>query len=429
MLNGNRPGQKKAATIAILVLLVIWFLKFYTGGYLLPNRGDTEKWQEKKIDITDSINESVPDGKKENDLESGPVVEVEDPVVEDDTPDPGSEDLMLVPDDENPTPVPDDGNPTDVPDSKASTTVSDSNSPTHSPDGETPVVNSKDPTAEVEKVPTKTKTDEGKSATQSTATEPKPTGEKEKHEKTIIMGKTWKEDATWVKEKLPAWRPIIYAVDSRTDKDYLHVLVNKGKESMPYLTYLIDFYDDLSDVNVFIHAHEDGYPRAWHNEPSSADYSAVQMINLLRLDNVREKGYVNLRCNPNPGCPAELHPQGATFDKGSIEIGWKKLWGHMYGNDEYPESVGVACCAQFAVTREKIHERPKDYYEKLMDWLLTTDEEDAGRVFEYFWHMVFGMPAAHCGKNYHSCICETYDCTVGGVGRRSLDKLAMKRII
>ncbi|KAF3209482.1 hypothetical protein TWF191_000395 [Orbilia oligospora] len=222
----------------------------------------------------------------------------------------------------------------------------------------------------------------------------KPTGGK-KHEKTVIMGKTYKEDATWVKEKLPDWRPIVYAVDSRTDKDYLHVLVNKGKESMPYLTYLIDFYDDLSDINVFIHAHENGYPRAWHNDPQSADYSAVKMLELLRLDNVREKGYVNLRCNPNPGCPADLHPQKESFDKGRIEIGWRKLWGHMHGNNLYPESVGVACCAQFAVTRERIHEQPKEYYEKLMDWLLTTDEEDAGRVFEYFWHMIFGMPAVH----------------------------------
>ncbi|KAK6530816.1 hypothetical protein TWF281_007653 [Arthrobotrys megalospora] len=259
-------------------------------------------------------------------------------------------------------------------------------------------------------------------------TKPEPSADK-KHEKTVIMGKTSKEDATWVAKKLPGWRPAIYAVDSRTDKDYLHVAVNKGRESMPYLTYLIDYYDDLSDINVFIHAHEDGYPRAWHNEPQSAKYSAAKMLDLLRLDNVREKGYVNLRCNPNPGCPAELHPNGETFEKGRIEIGWKKLWKHMYGNETYPASVGVACCAQFAVTREKVHEQPKEFYEKLMDWLLTTDEEDAGRVFEYFWHMMFGMPAVHCGSNYSTCVCETYDCKAGASGKRSLDKLSLKRVI
>ncbi|KAK6514964.1 hypothetical protein TWF506_007322 [Arthrobotrys conoides] len=255
-----------------------------------------------------------------------------------------------------------------------------------------------------------------------------PTGGK-KHEKTVIMGKTHSEDATWVKEKLPGWRPVIYAVDNRTEEDYLHVLVNKGKESMPYLTYMIDFYDDLSDVNVFIHAHENGYPRAWHNDPQSADYSAVKMLELLRLDNIREKGYVNLRCNPNPGCPAELRPQKKIFDKDSIEIGWKKLWEHIHGNDQYPESVGVACCAQFAVTREKIHEKPKEYYEKLMDWLLTTDEQDAGRVFEYFWHIIFGMPAVHCESGYRNCICEVYDCTAGAGKKRSLNKLVMKRAV
>lgn len=378
MLNSGRLGQTKVASLAILVLLILWLYKLNARSYLLPIREFTEKWEEKNIEIADSETEST--------VEAA-------------------------------------ATPSSVPE----TEVSIPEGELTTPETETPTAARESPMSEAEKKPTGTKPS-GDAVQSSTPGSKKPTGE-EKHEKTVIMGKTWKEDATWVKEKLPDWRPAIYAVDSRTDKDYLHVLVNKGKESMPYLTYLIDFYDDLSDINVFIHAHEDGYPRAWHNDPESADHSAVKMLNLLRLDNVREKGYVNLRCNPNPGCPAELHPQAKFFDKGSIEIGWKKLWGHMYGNDSYPEAVGVACCAQFAVTREKVHEQPKAFYEKLMDWLLITDEEDAGRVFEYFWHVIFGMPAAHCGKSYTRCVCEVYDCEAGAEKRRSLDKLLVKRVV
>ncbi|KAF3906773.1 hypothetical protein AA313_de0206249 [Arthrobotrys entomopaga] len=230
------------------------------------------------------------------------------------------------------------------------------------------------------------------------------------HSKTIVMGKVKMEDATWVRKNFPDWRPMIYIVDDVDSQEYQHVLVNKGRESMPYLTYLIDYYDDLSDINVFLHAHEDGYPRAWHNEPPSANYSAVKMLNLLRLDNIRKSGYVNLRCNRIPGCPGELHPNRTSFKDDALEPDWKKLWEYTYGNTSYPATVGVACCAQFAVTRDKVREKPKEFYQKLMNWILTTDSDDPGRIFEYFWHIMFGMPFVHCEADYQACICRTYNC-------------------
>lgn len=58
-----------------------------------------------------------------------------------------------------------------------------------------------------------------------------------------------------------SWRHAIYAVDQPDSERYLHTPKNKGKESMAYLTYLIDHYDNLTDVQVFVHSHGDGYPR------------------------------------------------------------------------------------------------------------------------------------------------------------------------
>ncbi|KAJ6257290.1 hypothetical protein Dda_8179 [Drechslerella dactyloides] len=211
--------------------------------------------------------------------------------------------------------------------------------------------------------------------------------------KSVILGKTKNEDAAWVNKKLPEWRPMIYAMDEPEPIDYLPVPVNKGREAMSYLSYLIDYYNDLSDVNVFIHAHEKG---AWHNEFQHQDYSIVNMLNRLKLDNVHKNGYVNLRCNGAPGCnPPELHPTGTDFKPDSIERGFNKLWEHLYGNTSFPESVGVACCAQFAVSRAKIREQPREFYLSAREWILWTDEQDPGRTLEYFWHIMFGMPAVH----------------------------------
>ncbi|KAK6337469.1 hypothetical protein TWF730_002868 [Orbilia blumenaviensis] len=391
MLNTYRQGQARVIGVAAILLVLIWLYKTNMGNHFIPIVEDGEQWEQKHIEIADPKAEPsmtlIMDASSVEPVISTPSPEIEAQMAE-------VEAQM--------TEVESQMNEVEVQMTGVETSTSDAkNIPMETqasgPAGSSPDVG---PTLSANK----------------------------KHDKTVIMGKTSKEDATWAQKKLPGWRPVIYIVDNRKDKDYLHVSVNKGRESMPYLTYLIDFYDDLSDVNVFVHAHEDGHPRAWHNEPESADYSAVKMLRLLRLENVREKGYVNLRCNPNPGCPAELRPQETEFEKGRIEIGWKKLWTHMYGNESYPESVGVACCAQFAVTRERIHEHPKEFYEKLMEWLLNTDEEDAGRVFEYFWHMIFGMPAVHCGMNYSVCICETYDCKAGA-GKRYLNKFITKRVI
>lgn len=120
------------------------------------------------------------------------------------------------------------------------------------------------------------------------------------------------------------------------------------------------------------------------------------MLQALNIDNVLKNGYVNLRCNGTPGCPGELHPQRTKFPKDAIEVGYKTFWKYMYGSEEsIPALVGVACCAQFAVTKEKIRERPREFYVKAREWLLDTTESDegSGRVFEYFWHIMFGMPA------------------------------------
>ncbi|KAF3934546.1 hypothetical protein ABW19_dt0208676 [Dactylella cylindrospora] len=209
------------------------------------------------------------------------------------------------------------------------------------------------------------------------------------------MGKTKTEDTDWVKTELPDWRSAIYAVDDPTSQQYLHTPMNKGKESMAYITYLIDFYDDLSDINVFIHSHADGYPRAWHNEPiNDSNYSAVLMLQLLNTQNVLDYGYANLRCNTNPGCQGGLHPKGANFKEDAIEPAFRSLWSFMYGTSKpIPEEVSVACCAQFAVSKDRIREQPKKFYERARDWLVQTQlgDEMSGRAFEYYWHIMFGM--------------------------------------
>lgn len=165
--------------------------------------------------------------------------------------------------------------------------------------------------------------------------------------------------------------------------------MNKGREAMTYLTYIIDHYYTLPELLVFIHSHRDGYPKAWHTDVQ--DYSNVNSVRSLKLDFVRQNGYANLRCNWVPGCPDEMQPFRHE-DHRTAEHELEEVWRSMFNNTNIPEKIGAACCAQFAVSREQVLARPRTDYQRFRQWLLDTelDDEVSGRIFEYLWHIIFG---------------------------------------
>lgn len=104
-------------------------------------------------------------------------------------------------------------------------------------------------------------------------------------------------------------------------------------------------------------------------------------------------GYANLRCVWVIGCPGELRPLEDEKDpRNATELSTSNVYAEAYRElfpgAEVPEAVGVSCCAQFSATRAKIQERPKSDYVRYLEWLKSTDLDDAtsGRVFEYSWH-------------------------------------------
>jgi hypothetical protein len=181
---------------------------------------------------------------------------------------------------------------------------------------------------------------------------------------------------------------------------------------MPYLTYIIDNYDNLPFIIAFVHAHRDGYPVAWHTD--SPDHSNVASLQKLNLNFVQSNGYANLRCINSPGCPSGLQPfrdpPGPADDPlTETEALMRKVWPRLFPNESIPQSFGVACCAQFAVSRDRVVARPKADYVRWRDWLMETDLLDvkSGGIMEYMWHIIFGMEAEYC-PDYLVCRCNVY---------------------
>ena len=175
---------------------------------------------------------------------------------------------------------------------------------------------------------------------------------------------------------------------------------------MAYLSYVIDNYANLPSTLAFIHSHRSGFSSAWHTDTPLHDN--VDALRSLRIPFVQKNGYVNLRCNWNPGC-LEAHRHNAHV---TPEV-WKDVFAgtsqeskkkdKVQGDEEEeeeeeelaPKLVGAACCAQFAVSRDRVLARPLGDYERFREWVVETEKSDAksGRVLEFLWHVIFGMDA------------------------------------
>ncbi|KAK5003739.1 hypothetical protein LTR28_009798, partial [Elasticomyces elasticus] len=119
----------------------------------------------------------------------------------------------------------------------------------------------------------------------------KPAGEK--YTRTIVLARS-QENTTWLESELSdlfaleEWKHAVYVVDD--PRAPFHPPKNKGHEVMVYLSYIIDHYEKLPDLSIFMHAHR----FAWHNN-ELLNTDAAETLRRLSPERVIREGYMNLR--------------------------------------------------------------------------------------------------------------------------------------
>ncbi|KAJ5566207.1 hypothetical protein N7535_007845 [Penicillium sp. DV-2018c] len=230
---------------------------------------------------------------------------------------------------------------------------------------------------------------------------PKPPGYK--YSKVVVVTRTKEENTDWIARELHDWDRAIYVADDPNAP--LHPPKNKGHEVMIYLTYIIDHYDKLPDVAVFMHSHQ----FAWHNDVLFGG-DAAQLLRSLNLNRVIREGYMNTRCGFGPGCPAWIHPGAVEGDESKQEeVMLARAWGELFPDQQIPSVLSQPCCAQFALSRERIRSIPRARFVYYRDWLLSTELSDyiTGRIWEYLWQYIFTGQAVLC-PDEHVCLCDGY---------------------
>lgn len=229
------------------------------------------------------------------------------------------------------------------------------------------------------------------------------------YSRVLVVPRIQKENITWMDQELPDIEKVVYVADDPHAP--LHPPENKGHEAMVYLTYIIDNYDKLPDIMLFMHAHQ----KTWHNnDVFNAD--AAEMVRRLSSARVMREGYMNLRCQWFPGCPDWMHPGNMDFDVQKTEqVLIAKAWVEIFPFDPVPDVLAQPCCSQFALSRERVHSIPKKQFEYYRKWILNTKLQDAisGRVWEYMWQYAFTGRSSVCPAE-HACYCDGYGACFGG---------------
>jgi hypothetical protein len=221
--------------------------------------------------------------------------------------------------------------------------------------------------------------------------------------RTLVVPRTKTEDVWWLDEEVQGYALAVYVVDDTEAP--LHPPVNKGNEAMVYLSYIIDHYDQLADITVFIHSHR----WAWHNNDLLDADMAMMLRHLLPQRIIRE-GYANLRCQWYPGCPTWLNTEATSINaEKKEELLVQTVWAELFPDAPMPSALAQTCCSQFALSRERIRAVPLAEYVRLRDWLMNTTIRDSmtGRLFEYLWQYLWTAKPVHC-PSQHACYCDLY---------------------
>lgn len=238
----------------------------------------------------------------------------------------------------------------------------------------------------------------------------KPPGQN--YSQTLVVSHMKYEDVSWIKHELPALNVAFYAPDDPSAP--LHPPTNKGHESMSYLTYIIDNYDDLADTNIFIHAHR----TAWHNN-DLFDFDMAEMLRRLSNEHVAREGFFNLRCHPESGCPAHINMEAKVQDPlKQEEVYFSRVWSELHGDDPMPKTLGAPCCSQFAASRERLRSVSLERWKKYRDWIINTELDDiiSGRIWEFTWFYILTGKTTYC-PSMNVCYCDGFGLCFGSLGR------------
>jgi hypothetical protein len=224
------------------------------------------------------------------------------------------------------------------------------------------------------------------------------------------------EDISWLSTLAPTWTNQLIPIDGRFTR--LHAnghRVDRGRIAAAYLTWIIENYHRLPTSIVFLaptQQRDEAVEKEEEEveEPRLPHLQTQQDIQALDLAFLQATGFALLPC-PAPSACAHLRTPFGTpsYELRTLEAPMPGVWHALFNNTRVPTALAAVPAAQFAVSRAQVLQRGVAEYERYWAWLHRTkmDDESAGRIVEYLWHVIFGREVVFCPA-FATCECEAF---------------------
>lgn len=202
------------------------------------------------------------------------------------------------------------------------------------------------------------------------------------------------EDLDWVEQIRPYVRMFIYhkGNDPDINKGFIP-LTNVGREAHTYLTHIINNYDKLADVTVFVqgkisdHVSSDSDPLLFVDRLAAVALADGYSANIARIPHDTDQ---------------ELRPLTVVGIKFGNET-FKQSLKRVLDMDEMPAEglfwyVGAIMCMR----RDRIQSRPLEFYKMLLKEVDHDANPEQAHFFERVWYYIF-----KCNEtDFHKRICQ-----------------------
>lgn len=180
---------------------------------------------------------------------------------------------------------------------------------------------------------------------------------------------------------------------------------DKGRIADTYLRWLIENYNTLPETIVFL-------PPAESRQKNPLD--ALDTLSRLQTPFIQASGFANLECPTQISAMTcngkSLITATPSYEIRTMEANITTVWHAWFGEKiATPEVFATVLGAEFAVSKAQVRKRSVEDYVKYWTWLNNTimDDDSAGLVFEFLWHVVFGKEAVFCPERQR-CECDLY---------------------
>lgn len=170
---------------------------------------------------------------------------------------------------------------------------------------------------------------------------------------------------------------------------------NLGREEYAYLKYIVDHYECLQDITIFVQARLQDHLDQYRDLKFTREHPLLNHM----LMQCRMFGHsMNAKSHRLGWCSA--HPRFKLADRYPHLIDSSMTFGEWFESNvgrPFPVDPIWFKNAIFGVCRESILSRTKDYYEALMEQFTSSEEHEICHYFERSWYYIFNLDRSSSG--------------------------------